>query len=167
MFVCAGSVPGGRGPSAVCGLPSMAPKGGREPRHPEWLTAMAARVDRVQEEFDRSAGPDIQRSHRNALDGQGIPQPPSPPQAWTSPEPQPGLGIEPTAVPTRRWPPPSHAMADVTGRNDGIQPRAQPQTPIEELAALRLAAATPQGFASWRFSIMVCGRPVVAPWPLG
>ena len=64
--------------------------------------------------------------------------------------------------------PPSAAAASSSAsapgpQNRGVQPRGQPGTPDEELAAMRLGRAVPASFNLQRHAVMVCGRPVVAP----
>ena len=50
-------------------------------------------------------------------------------------------------------------------RHKGVRPRGQPQTPQEELSALRLGRSSPANFALQRHAVMVCGRPIVVPIP--
>ena len=157
----------------------MAPKKkhGRASDVPEWQTASAARLDNVRHEFGRqalgvtpkagsgagaaaasgasasSAAPDwladaARRRSRSRTEQQGT--------AALS------HSIEPTAIDVERSRMmPGEMMRGVVDRARGVEPRALPQDPQAELAALRLGSTQPHSFAPWRHTVMVCGRPVV------
>ena len=75
---------------------------------------------------------------------QGLPPPPRP------------QDVEPTA--TSSW-----GREYQERRKTGVKERGQPETPAQELAALRLGRTVPASFNPQRHAVMVCGRPVVVP----
>ena len=109
------------------------PKGALD-RH--WVGATANRLDRVRLDLASSAA---------EMAGANLPTPPAPPTGGSSSSAPSRHGIEPTAIPEHK----------------GLQPRDQPENPMEELAALRFARTSTASFAVQRHAVMVLGRPVV------
>ena len=154
---------------------------GRHPETPSWLTAAAARLNRVNEDFVvQMIAADLKKAIEEADDDDMETHPASSSSAAAPSTRQERVDrvvaeyeakmmairqargrVEPTAT---RWGD-FRAPASVIGKaafSAGLEPRDLPRVPQEELAALRFAGAKPQSFAPWRHAIMVCGRPVVA-----
>ena len=125
-------------PAVVLG--AMAPKSASEKvtdpgrSEPLWVTAAAARIDRVGLEFERL------RDRALLL-------------AET-----PGAHDDPDDIDT-----PAARVRGMRGADAGVGVAQWPTDSVSELAALRMAGASPRGFAPWRRAMMVAGRPVVAP----
>ena len=105
---------------------------------PRWPEAAADRLDAVRRGLATSAEA---ASSSAAGPSQGAPS-----------------GVEPSATPAER-----PAGSYGARKAEGVQPRGQPKTPTEELAALRLGRTAPAAFNLQRHAVMVCGRPVVVP----
>ena len=109
------------------------PKGGAPDRR--WIDASAKRLDNVRQSLDISAA-----------------------ATGTASSSQVGGSVEPSATPS-----PLAEETDAAHHGQGVQPRGQPSTPIEELAALRLGRTAPAAFNIQRQAVMILGRPVVVP----
>ena len=148
---------------------AMAPKQPLPADDQRWLDSVAGRLDRVRLDMARAAYPHLP-----------VP-PPAPSEGPSTP------GVEPSAtpvpVPGALQHPPRVLARPIAARSgggaslgdplqDGVQPRGQPSTPMEELAALRFSRAAPVAFNVQRHAVMIAGRPVVvtvlisAFWPV-
>ena len=105
-----------------------------------WVSAAAGRLDGVRDGLAASSG--LASKAAGAPPGKGSAS----------------SGVEPSATPEQ---PPNDTFGG--HRAQGVQPRGQPTTQTEELAALRLGRTAPAAFNLQRHAVMVCGRPVVVP----
>ena len=103
-------------------------------REPLWVTAAAARIDNVGVEFQRLR-------HRDGLSDEA-----------------PGANADQDDIDT-----PAARIRGMPGASAGVGLMQWPSDAASELAALRMAGASPHGFAPWRHAMMVAGRPVVVP----
>ena len=128
-----------KGARDLCRMPPKKGGGQWQPKGTDdtrWVAAAAARIGAVRRDLSDSAA---------ELAAQHLPPPPPPPA---------GSAAAASAS--------SRAEPSAARDDSGVPVRGQPQTPAEELAALRFARASPTTFALQRHAVMICGRPVVA-----